>query len=449
MTNLDFSLLLTDVPDEYLLDVEAFLAKQRAKKPRFGGRRHISVLIAAVLVLLGGLITALAVNREFRETVASWVGISSAEIEQAEPPAQEQPEPVPIFEIPAAPWLTDEYAAQQIIATAEKALPDDSFQFSNPSELSSEQLLMLYLMLTPWDELQTHRSALDAFYYYTDSDIRATLDQYFEDYIFDITQCSAYDAQSGMARFNVPAGDSSAGFGNYLEPRIEEKSSEGNTATYTVGFYRTLYQDGEASSECYRKKVYTIEFYDGGWFYRSAKTVFFLPHAVMEEVPLPDFDPKAPIKDEEFVLCNGVRLGMRYDEVIETLGGVVTPAVSEEEHPYFWHDGTVYFFSLAEDGEYRLVSLQIAGAQSGVYTLRGIRIGMDIADVFALIPAQDTELKRWAEQEIYRDGEYHAWLEFVANSFYSLRIQAQTQIADITFSRVGTQVKYIDLTYLD
>lgn len=441
MTELDFSLLLTDIADDYLLDVEAFLAKKRGKKPISGGKKAFFALIAAVICLLGGLVTAMAVNEEFRETVASWVGIAPAQIEPDESAVQEE---APAFEIPAAPYLTDEFIEQQIIRKAEQALPDDSFQFDEAGDLSSEQLMMLYLSLTPRDELETHRSKLDGYYYFPAEDIRETLDRYFESHTFDITQCANYDAASGAARFTVPAGDDT-GFGQYLEPRIEEKSADGNTATFTIGFYWTLYHDGVSSSECYRRKVYTVEFYEGGWFYRAAKTLFFLPPAEMEEVALPDFDPAEPVAAEELVLSNGVHLGMRYGEVIETLGGVVAPAQPEGKYPYFLHEGIFYSFMADDAGEYRLQDISIQGAQSDVSTMRGIHLGMDIADVLALIPARDTQLKKWAVQTLYEDGEKIARLDFVADSFYSLNIETGESVLSITFSRVGTQVKYINI----
>lgn len=352
-------------------------------------------------------------------------------------------------EIPAAPGLTDEYVLLEVLGKAEQALPDNSFNFSSPAQLSSEQLLMLFLMLMPRSELETCRSAADARYYFTEDYVRSTLDRYFEGYTFDIAQCSPYDTQSGAVVMNVLVGNC-AGFGQYLYLRVTEQSADGNTATYTVDFCRTLYHDGEPASQVYRQKVYTVEYYDGGWYYRSAKTVFCEPEETQraEEAPLPDFDPSAAVTSEEFVLSNGVRLGMRYDEVIETLGGVVAPAVPEEEYPYFWHDGIFYSFSRDEDGSYRLNNLQITENNPDVFTLHGLRTGMPIEAVFATIPARDTELKQWAQQMLYDDGENRAWLEFVAMSYYSMRIFTEKYVADITFSRVGTQVKYITLSVM-
>lgn len=90
MTELDFSLLLTDIADDYLLDVEAFLAKKRGKKPISGGKKVFFALIAAVLCLLGGLVTAMAVKEDLRETILGW--IVRASVEEVDAPSEETTE---------------------------------------------------------------------------------------------------------------------------------------------------------------------------------------------------------------------------------------------------------------------------------------------------------------------------------------------------------------------
>ena len=67
--------------------------------------------------------------------------------------------------------------------------------------------------------------------------------------------------------------------------------------------------------------------------------------------------------------------------------------------------------------------------------------------VFDKFPCTDRELKQWAIQTVYDDGTGHtADLEFVANSYYSLRLFTPEGYAfSITFARADNTVKYIDL----
>lgn len=87
-----------------------------------------------------------------------------------------------------------------------------------------------------------------------------------------------------------------------------------------------------------------------------------------------------------------------------------------------------------------------ACGRTGGSTCRGVGIGQPIDAVFAKIPAQDTELKRWAFQTIYDEGDHSGSLEFIASSFYSLRINTPAYMANITFSRQETAVKFISVT---
>ena len=159
------------------------------------------------------------------------------------------------------------------------------------------------------------------------------------------------------------------------------------------------------------------------------------------------WDAGEPITSEEFRLSNGVAMEMTYEEVLEILR--TTPELLEtadEESLVFREDGVYYVFSPADDGTYRLRSLTLEESCRDLTFFRGIGIGQPIDAVFAKIPAQDTELKQWAFQTIYDEGDHSSSLEFVASSFYSLRINTPAYMANITFSRQETAVKFISVT---
>lgn len=168
------------------------------------------------------------------------------------------------------------------------------------------------------------------------------------------------------------------------------------------------------------------------------------PEEASEE-DAPTYDPSAAVTSDEFVLSNGVRMDMSYEEAMQTLGNPAgAPAEPGGDYVSFETDGVIYTFYPAQDGVYYLWSVHIENG-TDVTIFRGICLGEYIDDVFAKIPARDTELKQWAWQVLYEDGENCSYLEFVALSYYAMRIQTADFSAHLTFSRLGTAVKWIDL----
>lgn len=109
--------------------------------------------------------------------------------------------------------------------------------------------------------------------WYNDGDlarnvVRSTLDRYFKEYTFDITTCKNYDADSGCVVVPI-----ASGFGGDRDVRMVEKQFDQTIGTFTIDFHQKLYNDERPDTEVYQRKVYTVEFYDGGLYYLSAEVV--------------------------------------------------------------------------------------------------------------------------------------------------------------------------------
>ena len=181
-------------------------------------------------------------------------------------------------------------------------------------------------------------------------------------------------------------------------------------------------------------------------FYFADGQPVFLEHRQLQPGTSEDYDPDTPLQTDEFILPHGLRFGMSYDEALQLCGGAVVDA---EPGKYFEYEGYHYLFY----GEYGLTAAQLRSTADGsasdpvTPTIRGIRLGDSMGSVFDKFPCTDRELKQWAIQTVYDDGAGHtADLEFVANSYYSLRLFTPEGYAfSITFARADNTVKYIDL----
>lgn len=162
------------------------------------------------------------------------------------------------------------------------------------------------------------------------------------------------------------------------------------------------------------------------------------------------YDPTTPVASEEFVLSNGVAMDMTYEAVLACLGDVPdAPETPGGDTVTIQWDGILYGFYPAEDGSYRLDYLNLSEECKDVTIFRGIGVGMPIDEVFAKIPAWDTELKQWAVQTIYDEGSCRSTLSFVALSYYALDIFSPDYHAAITFSRAETAVKWVEIYDID
>ena len=92
-------------------------------------------------------------------------------------------------------------------------------------------------------------------------DLEAVLSPHFKTFSLDLTEISSYDSTVGAGvTWTV------TGFGGGRYMAVSEKKAEGNVVTFTAGFY----EDEERTGQPYAVKTYTLEFYDGGYWFLSA-----------------------------------------------------------------------------------------------------------------------------------------------------------------------------------
>ena len=179
----------------------------------------------------------------------------------------------------------------------------------------------------------------------------------------------------------------------------------------------------------------------------------------LAEFPYPqemEIDYTMPVQDCELVMENGVFFGMDYDLVKEICGEVCEFESGDERFASFLANGIFYGFSADEEGVLRLSSMNMQDAQEyhgdyGIVNMglfRDIHTGEGLESLFEKIPAQDTTLRQWQWQDIYgpnEDGSYAA-LEYVANSYYALRIGTPGgYMANFIFSREGRKILWVEI----
>ncbi len=140
----------------------------------------------------------------------------------------------------------------------------NTFTFRSASELTSEELYLSFLLLTPYDELNRRWDESAQNFYFTEDDICAELSKYYRDFHLDIRQNQYYDV-SARAIVTPLA----SGFGGGRNIVIEEKTMEENILTVTAAFY-DMDDRTYAPENCRLRKIYTLERYDGGWYFLSA-----------------------------------------------------------------------------------------------------------------------------------------------------------------------------------
>jgi hypothetical protein len=168
------------------------------------------------------------------------------------------------------------------------------------------------------------------------------------------------------------------------------------------------------------------------------------------------YDPTKPLSEEEFVLHNGVRFGMTYDEVLAATGEDVVFLANDfvfdvAEGVSIVQDGVFYGFQQnAEDHAFYLASLSIQNSvdygDAVAPIFRDIRIGDTLESVFDKFPVRDRELKQWAEQALYGEPPAnYARLYYVAGSYYDMMLVADHCLAHITFSRLEQKVLRVEI----
>lgn len=139
-----------------------------AKGAAVGTMLKCAAGIAAVGLIVGGFLSLRDLNRT-----------DPPELEHIQTDHMEQPES-----------LTD-YLQDTVLQPAEWAVPDSGFTFDTPEDLSSDALFRLYLQ---WEDPEILESCRREHYGYsfTEEQIRLVLDEHFQSYAFDATECLYY-----------------------------------------------------------------------------------------------------------------------------------------------------------------------------------------------------------------------------------------------------------------
>ena len=124
----------------------------------------------------------------------------------------------------------------------------------------------------------------DGKYHFTESFMNSVLRYHFRDgsFTFDITQSGNYDASDGTAVI-----ENVSGFGGDRDLRIADvQVLEGSTVQVTADFYNAdPFMNGSGGELRYARKVYTLEFYNSGALFQSARFA-----------PLPEDDLRAALQ---------------------------------------------------------------------------------------------------------------------------------------------------------
>ena len=174
---------------------------------------------------------------------------------------------VPTFGDDWADWkvdaskLTDAYLVS-LVHTLELGMTAAPFTFERPKDLTQQQLWLMFLLLTPKQELEATYEKKDGMYHITKDMMENTLISYLQYYRFDITKDANYDAVAG--EILVPT---VSGFGGDSLAKLRDKRVDGNTVTFTVDYYSF---DDVNYTTVQKSKIYTVTFLYGRYRYESA-----------------------------------------------------------------------------------------------------------------------------------------------------------------------------------
>lgn len=181
---------------------------------------------------------------------------------------------VPTFDDDLTDWkpdaakLTDSYLIS-LVHTLELGMTAAPFTFERPKDLTQQQLWLMFLLLTPKQELEATYQKQDGMYHITKERMEDTLISYLPYYRFDLTKNPGYDEASG--EIIVPM---VSGFGGDSLAKLREKNVDGNTVTFTVDYYSP---DDVNFANVQKSKTYTVTFNYGRYRYESAVEAAALP----------------------------------------------------------------------------------------------------------------------------------------------------------------------------
>lgn len=240
--------------------------------------KNIVVLVLALCLALGAAACTVPSAAEAVDAATQQAQAPAEETASPEVPAQETTAPAPASaevdelpetEIPAeesgdAGSVTDEELLDLVLGPEIALAGQNEFTFQDPTELSSQELYMLFLYFSDYETLVKDCQDKDSGEFtFTREYISAVLSKYFKDYTLDLTQIYDYNAERDAAVTTQVSG-----FGGCRNPKLVEKEVDGSIVTFTVDYY--AFEDTAQTGTPYMRKIYQVEFYDGGTYYLSA-----------------------------------------------------------------------------------------------------------------------------------------------------------------------------------
>ena len=240
--------------------------------------KNIVVLVLALCLALGAAActapsAAEAVDAAPQQTQAPAEEASGPEVSAQETtastPASAEADELPETEIPTeesgdAGSATDEELLDLVLGPEIALTGQNAFTFQDPTELSSQELYMLFLYFSDYETLVKDCEDEDSGEFtFTREYISSVLSKYFKDYTLDLTQVYDYDSEQDAAVTTQVSG-----FGGCRNPKLVEKEWDGSTVTFTVDYY--AFEDVAQTGTPYMRKTYQVEFYDGGAYYLAA-----------------------------------------------------------------------------------------------------------------------------------------------------------------------------------
>lgn len=161
---------------------------------------------------------------------------------------------------PTAEQLSDE-TLKALVLTPEICLVDEGFTFRRGMELGEEDLYLLFLIRSDYEVLETCYRPETQMFYFSEEMIVDELARHFEDFSFDITQLSLYDAEADAVVTPL-----ASGFGGNRAIAVEDTRVYGSVVEVDVGFYDNYELTGDPTAI----KTYTIQYFEDGCRFLSA-----------------------------------------------------------------------------------------------------------------------------------------------------------------------------------
>ena len=220
------------------------------------------ILMSVFLSVFAGCHTTSEVSTSQEEPVQSGI------ISKNPHPTTSEDNPVSTFKLDPSEFTDDKLL--DLVCPMEIAMAGSSeFLFDDPSQLSSEQLFLAFMVLKSPTSLEEFRDGMRDAYVLSEDVIISELERHFHEVSYSITDDCKYYSNP---KYNADGDDTHIYvFPRLLpsgnrNPKVLSKDFSDNIATFSVGFYDNVQLLGTP----YLTKTYQIEFYQDGYYYLSA-----------------------------------------------------------------------------------------------------------------------------------------------------------------------------------